>query len=62
NKGAALLIPDHEAKEKLVSAAISLCKDDQRKEQMKLQLRSLAVTDADQRVAQEVLKRLSSNE
>lgn len=62
NKGAALLIPDHEAKEKLVSSAISLCKDDQRKEQMKLQLRSLAVTDADQRVAKEVLKRLSSNE
>jgi UDP-N-acetylglucosamine--N-acetylmuramyl-(pentapeptide) pyrophosphoryl-undecaprenol N-acetylglucosamine transferase len=62
NKGAALLIADHEAKEKLVSAAISLCHDDQRREQMKMQLRSLAVNDADQRVAQEVLKRLSSNE
>lgn len=61
DKGAAFMIPDREAKLRLVSMAISLCKDELSRQQMSERLRSLGIKDADQQVAAAVLKRLSSH-
>jgi UDP-N-acetylglucosamine--N-acetylmuramyl-(pentapeptide) pyrophosphoryl-undecaprenol N-acetylglucosamine transferase len=55
DKGAALMVKDSEAKDKLVSTAIALVKDGVMRQQLKTNMSRLAVTDAADRIAKEIL-------
>jgi UDP-N-acetylglucosamine--N-acetylmuramyl-(pentapeptide) pyrophosphoryl-undecaprenol N-acetylglucosamine transferase len=55
NKQAGLMIKDGEAKEKLVQTVISLAKDEQQQQVLKENIGKLAITDADEIVAREIL-------
>ena len=55
-KNAALMIPDADAAAKLVDMVIDLAADDQRRNRMIENVGALAITDADRRVAEEILK------
>lgn len=55
-KNAALMVKDSEAKEKVVSTIITLAKDDVKQQELKNNIAALAVTDADKRIAEEILK------
>lgn len=52
--GAALVIPDAEAMEKLILSALDLLNDPDRCKAMAEKIKELAVTDADERIAREV--------
>lgn len=56
NKQAALMVKDDEAMEKLVSMTIELAKDENKQEELKRNIAALAITDADKKIAEEVLK------
>ena len=56
NKNAALMVKDSEALDNVVPAIIVLVKDDIRQNEMKNNLGKLAITDADKRIAEEILK------
>jgi UDP-N-acetylglucosamine--N-acetylmuramyl-(pentapeptide) pyrophosphoryl-undecaprenol N-acetylglucosamine transferase len=58
NKNAALMVKDDEAGESLVSTTISLARDLTRQEELKNNIGRLAVTDADKRIADEIIKAL----
>jgi len=55
-KNAALIVKDDEATEKLVFTAIELAKDEGRQEELKKNISALAVTNADIKIAEEILK------
>ena len=55
NKQAGLMIKDSEAKEKLVPTVIALAKDEQQQNQLKENISKLAITNADEIVAREIL-------
>lgn len=55
-KGAALMVKDSEAKEKVVPILLSLASDEQKQTELKKHISELGVTDADRRVAEEILK------
>ncbi len=59
-KNAGIMIKDSEAKEKLVPAVIDLIKNDQLQNELKENIAKLAVTDADVRIASEVLKTITA--
>ena len=56
NKQAGLLVRDQDAKEKLISALIDLAKDPGHQQSLKVNIKKLAVTNADEQVAEAVLK------
>jgi UDP-N-acetylglucosamine--N-acetylmuramyl-(pentapeptide) pyrophosphoryl-undecaprenol N-acetylglucosamine transferase len=56
NKQAALMVKDSEANEKLVSMTIGLSKDENKQEELKRNIAALAITDADKKIAEEILK------
>jgi len=56
NKGAGLMVKDSEAREKLVSTVLALCHDKARQEELKDNIGRLAVADAADRIAREILK------
>lgn len=56
NKGAGLIIKDSEAKQALVSKLLELVKDEAKQADMKKNIASLAITNADEIVAAEVLR------
>ncbi|MEE6187520.1 UDP-N-acetylglucosamine--N-acetylmuramyl-(pentapeptide) pyrophosphoryl-undecaprenol N-acetylglucosamine transferase [Mycovorax composti] len=56
DKNAALMVSDAEAKDKVVKMAIKLAADKSKRLEMSQQLEKLAIIDADERVAKEVLK------
>ncbi|HEX7903766.1 MAG TPA: undecaprenyldiphospho-muramoylpentapeptide beta-N-acetylglucosaminyltransferase [Chitinophagaceae bacterium] len=58
NKNAAMIVKDSEAADKLVFMAIELSKDEAKQEQLKNNIGALAITDADEQIAKEVLKNL----
>jgi UDP-N-acetylglucosamine--N-acetylmuramyl-(pentapeptide) pyrophosphoryl-undecaprenol N-acetylglucosamine transferase len=58
DKNAGLLVTDNEAKEKLAGIVIALAKDKDRLEELKKNIGRLAVTDADERIASEILKNI----
>ncbi|HNA00336.1 MAG TPA: undecaprenyldiphospho-muramoylpentapeptide beta-N-acetylglucosaminyltransferase [Ferruginibacter sp.] len=58
NKGAGILIPDREALEKLVPAVVSLSKDEAKQESLKRHIGMLAVANADEKIATEILKHI----
>ncbi|MFT3749676.1 MAG: undecaprenyldiphospho-muramoylpentapeptide beta-N-acetylglucosaminyltransferase [Agriterribacter sp.] len=55
-KNAALMVKDSEAKDKLVKTAIDLALNEKERQQLKNNIVRLAITDADEVVADEVLK------
>lgn len=56
NKGAAWMVKDSDAKEQVVEKVVTLSKDAATRRYMSETLAGLSVTDADQRVANEILK------
>ena len=56
NKNAALMVKDSEAKEKLVPMIIELAKDDAKQNELKNNISELAIKNADERIAEEILK------
>jgi UDP-N-acetylglucosamine--N-acetylmuramyl-(pentapeptide) pyrophosphoryl-undecaprenol N-acetylglucosamine transferase len=62
NKGAALMVKDSEAIDQVVPLVIELAKDEQRQAELKKNIGALAVTDADKRIANEILKSLAAAE
>jgi UDP-N-acetylglucosamine--N-acetylmuramyl-(pentapeptide) pyrophosphoryl-undecaprenol N-acetylglucosamine transferase len=54
-KGAALMVKDSEAKDRLVDTAINLVKDKTLQQQLRQNIGRLAVTDAADRIAREIL-------
>lgn len=56
NKKAAFMIEDSEAKEKLVTTIIDLAKDEQQQQILKDNIGKLAITNADEVIAEEILK------
>ncbi|MDB5231180.1 MAG: UDP-N-acetylglucosamine--N-acetylmuramyl-(pentapeptide) pyrophosphoryl-undecaprenol [Chitinophagaceae bacterium] len=59
DKRAALMIKDSDAKDQLVNKVIELAKNDTLQNDLKQNIGSLSVTDADQRIAKEILKTIS---
>lgn len=55
NKNAALIVKDGEALDKIVPMIIALAKDESKQDDMKKHIAALAVTDADSKVAKDVL-------
>jgi UDP-N-acetylglucosamine--N-acetylmuramyl-(pentapeptide) pyrophosphoryl-undecaprenol N-acetylglucosamine transferase len=60
NKGAALIVKDSETKEKLVSMIIDLAKDDAKQSELKRHIAPMGISNADERIADEVLKLLKN--
>ncbi len=58
SKNAALIVRDGEAKEKLVDVVIALAKDVNKQNEIKANLSGLAIRDADERIADEIIKRI----
>ena len=56
NKQAGLMIKDSEAREKLVQTVIALAKDEQQQQVLKENIGKLAITNADEVVAKEILR------
>jgi len=59
NKQAALLIKDNEAKEKLIATVMALAINEQLQTELKINISSLAITNADEVIAKEILKVIS---
>lgn len=55
-KNAALMVKDSDAKEKVVSTIIALAKDEAKQKELKENIARLAITDADKKVAEAILK------
>lgn len=55
NKSAALIVKDSEARQKLVPAVIALAKDPEKQQLLKQHIKTLAVRNADELVAKEIL-------
>jgi UDP-N-acetylglucosamine--N-acetylmuramyl-(pentapeptide) pyrophosphoryl-undecaprenol N-acetylglucosamine transferase len=60
-KGAAMMIKDSEARERVVPAVLELAKDEQKQIELRKNISGLGVTDADRRVAEEILKQLDNS-
>ncbi len=58
-KKAGIMIKDSEAKEKLVPTVIALSKNEQQQKELSENIGKLAITDADTRIAAEILKTIS---
>ncbi len=58
-KNAALMVKDNEIREKLVFMIIELAKDESKQNELKKNIATLAITDADMKIAEEVLKSIS---
>jgi UDP-N-acetylglucosamine--N-acetylmuramyl-(pentapeptide) pyrophosphoryl-undecaprenol N-acetylglucosamine transferase len=50
-----LIVKDNEAKDKLVSTVINLAKDEALQQQLKQNIIPLAITNADETIAKEIL-------
>lgn len=59
NRQAGIMIRDSDAKEKLVSAAIALAKDEVKQQELKQNIGRLAITNADEVIASAVLKAIA---
>ena len=59
NRQAALIVQDYQAKDQLVSTVISLSKDEALQQTLKTNIHALAITDADEVIAKEILKTIS---
>ncbi len=59
NKQAALIVQDYQAKDQLVSTVINLSKDETLQQTLKTNIHALAITNADEIIAKEILKTIS---
>ncbi len=59
SKNAGLMIKDSEAREKLVSTVIDLVRDEMKQQELRNNISNLAITNADEIVAEEVLKMIN---
>ena len=59
NKRAALIVQDYQAKDQLVSTVIDLSKDEALQQTLKTNIHALAITNADEIIAKEILKTIS---
>jgi UDP-N-acetylglucosamine--N-acetylmuramyl-(pentapeptide) pyrophosphoryl-undecaprenol N-acetylglucosamine transferase len=59
NKNAGLMVRDSEASEKLVPMIIELAKDESKQAELKKNIGALAITNADKKIADEILKTLT---
>jgi UDP-N-acetylglucosamine--N-acetylmuramyl-(pentapeptide) pyrophosphoryl-undecaprenol N-acetylglucosamine transferase len=59
NKQAALIVPNYQAKDQLVSTVIDLSKDEALQQTLKTNILALAITNADEIIAKEILKTIS---
>ena len=59
NKNAALMIKDNEALDRLVAAIIELSKDEQKQTTLKTNISKLAITNADEIIAKEILSAIA---
>lgn len=60
NRGAALLVRDTDAREQLITAALELVADSARRNSLSENIRKMAIRDADEVIAREVLKMVKS--
>ena len=58
NKHAALMVKDTEVMQKLVFMTIELSMDESKQEELKKNIAGLAITDADMKIANEVLSNI----
>ena len=56
DRNAAMMVNDSEASERLVSTIIALAKDEQKQNELKQNISKLAITNADEVIAKEILK------
>ena len=56
NKNAALMVKDSETKQKLMFMTIELAKDESKQDELRKNIAALAITDADIKIAEEVLR------
>jgi UDP-N-acetylglucosamine--N-acetylmuramyl-(pentapeptide) pyrophosphoryl-undecaprenol N-acetylglucosamine transferase len=59
NRQAALMVKDNEAKDKLVATVMALAINEQLQTELKINISSLAITNADEVIAKEILKTIS---
>jgi UDP-N-acetylglucosamine--N-acetylmuramyl-(pentapeptide) pyrophosphoryl-undecaprenol N-acetylglucosamine transferase len=59
-KNAALMVKDSEAKDKLVKEVMNLIKDRERQETLKQNIGQHAVADASEKIAEEIIKKVTS--
>lgn len=57
-RNAALMVKDNEVMEKLIPTVIALAQDETKQNELKQNIATLAVTDADERIAKEVLQEI----
>jgi UDP-N-acetylglucosamine--N-acetylmuramyl-(pentapeptide) pyrophosphoryl-undecaprenol N-acetylglucosamine transferase len=55
NKNAGILIKDNDAKLKLISTIVALSKDENKQNELKENIGKLAITNADEMIAKEIL-------
>ncbi|MBV9989196.1 MAG: undecaprenyldiphospho-muramoylpentapeptide beta-N-acetylglucosaminyltransferase [Chitinophagaceae bacterium] len=60
NKQAALIVKDSEARDKLVAVLVGLSKDQAQQEMLRQNIKHLAVSNADQTIAREILKQINA--
>ena len=58
-KNAALMVKDSEALEKVVSTIVGLSKDESKQQQLKENISKLAIVNADEAIAQDILKNIT---
>ena len=58
-KNAAVMVKDSEALEKVVSTIVALSKDESKQQQLKENISKLAVINADDTIAQDILKKIT---
>jgi UDP-N-acetylglucosamine--N-acetylmuramyl-(pentapeptide) pyrophosphoryl-undecaprenol N-acetylglucosamine transferase len=58
NKKAGIMIKDREALEQLVSSVISLSKDEHKQQELKINIGKMAISNADEIIAAEILKNI----
>jgi UDP-N-acetylglucosamine--N-acetylmuramyl-(pentapeptide) pyrophosphoryl-undecaprenol N-acetylglucosamine transferase len=56
DRNAGVMVRDSEAKEKLVPTVIALAKNESRQQELKANIKKLAITDADEVIAREIIK------
>jgi UDP-N-acetylglucosamine--N-acetylmuramyl-(pentapeptide) pyrophosphoryl-undecaprenol N-acetylglucosamine transferase len=59
NKNAALMVKDNEAMDKVVPMIIELAKDDAKQNELKKNIGMLAITNADEVIAREIIKSIA---
>ena len=61
NKNAALLVKDSEAMDKAIPEIITLAKDERKQNELKNNISQLAITNADDKIADEIIKSLNAS-